>query len=90
MSASYNLQKQPYGHSVSAPAALLPGKKLSEPWRVGELRFIIPVGSEEMALQSLSPKEGFLKAFMGWFSWVHAWGQTTVRTGKAIDAEASL
>ena len=51
----------------------------------------MPVGSEETALQSLTPEEGFLKAFMGWFFWVHAWGQTRVRTGKAIiDAEASL
>ena len=41
--------------------------------RVGELRFIIPAGSEEMALQSLSPEEGFHKAFMGYLFQVHAW-----------------
>ena len=30
-----------------------------------ELRFIRLAGSEEMALQSLSPEEGFHKAFTG-------------------------
>ena len=40
--------------------------------RVGELRFITPAGSEEIALQSLSPEEGFHKAFMGYLFWVHA------------------
>ena len=33
--------------------------------RVGELRFITLAGSEEIALWSLSPEEGFHKAFMG-------------------------
>ena len=40
--------------------------------RVGELRFTL-VGSEEITLQSLSPKEGFHKAFMGYLFQVHAW-----------------
>ena len=33
--------------------------------RVGELRFIMLVDSEEIDLQSLSPEEGFHKTFMG-------------------------
>lgn len=33
--------------------------------RVGELGFITPAGSEEITLRSLSPEEGFHKAFMG-------------------------
>ena len=33
--------------------------------RVGELRFILPAGSEEITLWNLSPKEGFHKVFMG-------------------------
>ena len=41
--------------------------------RVGELRFIMPAGSEEIALQSLSPEEGFHRAFMGQLFRVHAW-----------------
>ena len=41
--------------------------------RVGELRFITPAGSEEIALQSLSPEEGFHKAFMGYVFRVQAW-----------------
>ena len=40
--------------------------------RVGELRFIILVGSE-IALHSLSPERGFHKAFMGYVFQVHAW-----------------
>ncbi len=42
-------------------------------WRVGELRFIIPAGSEEIALWSLSPKEGVHKAFLGYLFQIHAW-----------------
>ena len=34
--------------------------------RVEELSFIMPAGSEEITLQSLSPEEGFHKAFMGY------------------------
>ena len=41
--------------------------------RVGELRFMTPAGSEEIDLQSLSPKEGIHKAFMGYLFRVHAW-----------------
>ena len=41
--------------------------------RVGELRFITPAGSEEIDLQSLSPEEGFHKAFMGYVFRVQAW-----------------
>ena len=84
--------------SVPAPAALWPqctssgslspGKKPSTR-RVGELRVITPAGSEEIALWSLSPKEGVHKAFMGWFFWVRAW-RTRVRTGKVIDEGTSL
>ena len=57
--------------------------------RVGEVRFITLAGSEEIALRSLSPKEGFHKAFMGWLFWIRAW-RTGVRLGKVVDAEASL
>ena len=34
---------------------------------------MMPVGSEEIALQSLSSEEGFHKAFMGYVFRVHAW-----------------
>ena len=65
----YQLQ-QLCGCSVSA---LLPSEKPSEHSRVGELRFIMPAGSEDIALWNLSPKEGFHKAFMGYLFRVHAW-----------------
>ena len=42
--------------------------------RVGEPRFITPAGSEEIALWSLSPEEGFHKAFMGYLFRVGAVG----------------
>ena len=58
--------------------------------RVGEFRFIMLVGSEEIDLQSLSPEEGFHKTFMGQLFQVGLVGQTRVRTGKVVDAEASL
>ena len=48
----------------------------------------MPVGSEEIALQSLIPEEGFQKAFTGFLFQVPAW-QTRVRSEK-IDAKASL
>ena len=63
LAVGYQLQ-QLCGCSVSAPAALLPSEQLSTR-RVGELRFIMPAGSEEISLRNLSPKEGFHKAFMG-------------------------
>ena len=66
-----------------------PARNQASTQKVGELRFIMPAGSEEITLWSLSPKEGFHKAFMGQFFWVHAW-RTGVRSGKAVDAEASL
>ena len=47
------------------------------------------MGSEEIALQSLSPKEGFHKAFMGYLFQVHVW-QTGVRSSKVANVEASL
>ena len=53
-------------------------------WRVGELRFITPVGSEEITLWSPSPKEGFHKALMGYLFWVHlGWSdQSEIRQGN--------
>ena len=42
-------------------------------WRVGKLGFITLVGSEEIALWRLSPKEGFHKAFVGQLFWARAW-----------------
>ena len=83
----YQLQ-QLCGCSVSA---LLPGEKPSDTQRVGELRFITPVGSEEIDLQSLSPEEGFHKAFMGYVFRVHAWlVGLGVTAGKVVDAETNL
>ena len=41
--------------------------------RGGELRFITPAGSKEVALLSLSPKEGFHEAVMGWILRARAW-----------------
>ena len=49
----------------------------------------MPVGSEEIALLSLSLEEVFHKAFMGYLFQVHAW-KTRVRSGKVVDVEASL
>ena len=67
----YSAAQQPLSVSALATAlcgcsvsALLPSEKPSEHSRVGELRFIMPEGSEELALQSLSPEKGF-GAFMG-------------------------
>ena len=57
-------------------------------WRVGELRFIMPAGSE-ISLPSLSPEEGFKKVFMGYLFWVCAWW-TRVKSGKVVDMGASL
>ena len=48
----------------------------------------MPAGSEEIALQSLSPEEGFHKAFMGYVFQVQAW--TGVTSGKVVDAETNL
>ena len=50
-----------------------PARNQASTRRVGELRFITPAGSDEIALQSLSPEEGFHKAFMGYLFWVQAW-----------------
>lgn len=59
--------------------------------RVGELRFITPAGSDEIALQSLSPEEGFHKAFMGYVFQVPSLASWTgVTSGKVVDAETNL
>ena len=42
-----------------------PARNQASTRRVGELRFITTVGSEEIVLRSLSAEEGFHKAFMG-------------------------
>ena len=60
--------------SVAAVDQLFdPARNQASTWRVGELRFMTPVGSEEITLQSLSPEEGFHKAFTGYLFQVHAW-----------------
>ena len=71
---------QPYGQCTSSSSSVAavyqlfyPVRNQASTRRVGELRFITPAGSEEIALQSLSPEEGFHKAFMGYLFWVHAW-----------------
>ena len=52
--------------SVAAVYPLFyPERNQASTQRVGELRFIMPAGSEEITLRSLSPEEGFHKAFMG-------------------------
>ena len=33
-------------------------------WRVGELRFIMPVGPEELTLQALSPEQRGYRVFI--------------------------
>ena len=68
--AVYQLLRQPCGYSVPALVTALyqlfyPVKNQASTQSVGELRFIILAGLEESSLQSLSPKEGFHKAFMG-------------------------
>ena len=50
-----------------------PARNQASARRVGELRFITPVGSVEIHLQSLSPDEGFHKAFMGYLFQARAW-----------------
>ena len=67
-----------------------PARNQGSTRRVGELRFITPAGSEEIDLQSLSPEEGFHKAFMGYFFRVHAWlvGPSDFR--QVVDAETNL
>ena len=50
-----------------------PARNQASTRRVGELRFITPAGSEKIDLKSLSPEEGFHKAFMGYVFRVHAW-----------------
>ena len=50
-----------------------PARNQASTQRVGEPGFITPVGSEEITLRSLSPKEGFHKAFKGYLFQVHAW-----------------
>ena len=47
------------------------------------------VGSEEIALRSLSPEEVFHKAFLGQLFWGPCLA-TGVRSGKVVDVEASL
>ena len=71
----YQLWWQPYGQCTSSSSSMAAVYQLQQLFyqarnqastrRVGELRFITPAGSEEMALRSLSPEEGFHKAFMG-------------------------
>ena len=61
--------------------------------RVGELRFIMPVGSVEIDLQSLSPAEGFHEAFMGYVfhlpgPCLASW--TGVMSGKVAGVETNL
>ena len=95
----YQLWWQPYGQRTSSSSSVATVYQLQQlfhlarnqasTWRVGEFKFITPAGSEEIALWSLSPKEGVHKAFMGWFFWVRAW-RTRVRTGKVTDAGASF
>ena len=60
--------------------------------RVGELRFIMPAGSMDIDLQSLSPAEEFHKAFMGYVfhlpgPCLASW--TGVTSGKVVDAETN-
>ena len=43
-----------------------PGRNQVSTGKVGEFTFIMPAGSEEIALQSLSPEEFFHKVFMGY------------------------
>ena len=38
-------------------------------WRVGELRFIMPVGPEELTLQALSPEQRGYRAFVDRLQW---------------------
>ena len=66
-----------------------PARNQASTRRVGELRFIMPAGSEEITLQSLSPEEGFHKAFMGYLFLVRVW-RTSMISCKVVDAEASL
>ena len=59
--------------SVAAVDQLFyPARNQASTRRVGELRFITPAGSEEIALQSLSSEEGSHKAFMGYVFRVQA------------------
>lgn len=57
--------QQPRGHSLSALAGLVPARNQAGTRRVGELGFMVLVGSEELPLRSLSPRDEFDKAFMG-------------------------
>ena len=47
--------------------------KAHAPTLTTRVNILLQAGSEEIALRSLSPKEGFHKAFMGWLFRVRAW-----------------
>ena len=40
------------------------GETKPNTWKVGELRFIMPVGPEELTLQALSPKQRGYRVFI--------------------------
>ena len=88
----YHLQQQLCGCSVSAPATALWPQCISSSssFRVGELRFIKPVGSEEIALWSLRPEEGFTRFYGLVLLGPCLAGGTGMGTAKVVDAEASL
>ena len=67
-----------------------PARNQASTRRVGELRFIKPVGSEEIALWSLSPEEGFTRFYGLVLLGPCLAGHTRVRTGRVVIAEANL
>jgi len=84
VAAVYHLQP-PCSCIESAPATLLPGEHLDS-WRT-QANYTCAL-REDRSPESESQK-GFHTAFMGYLFQLCAW-QTRVRSGKVVDAEASL
>lgn len=57
--------QQPRGHSLSALAGLVPARNQAGTRRVGELGFIMPASSEEIALLESEPRRGVSQGFYG-------------------------